>query len=284
MDFAAAGGLLVLKALLGNTIAGFAKDVRRIRAKARVYSTWEAAAGRATYEDEDLTEFRARKAEMLLRDKSRGRSHSPGLNYLRLCVLAAPAGDRPVHVVDFGGSFGEEALALIGDTGLPDLRCTVCETPAVVRRAREIAYPEPLAFVSDLAGIRACDIFYSSGALAYVKDHERVLDAAARLGPSFIILVRNSFSEQEIIRLQQSRLFDNGPPVKPEGSFENKRIRYPHHTLDYEATVRLLHERGYELIASFAEESGVYPYGDRVFGRDLIFADRHRHGARDGRA
>lgn len=274
----------MLKALLGNTIAGFARDVRRIRAKAHVHATWEAAAGRATYEDEDLTEFRARKAETLLRDGSRGRSHSPGLNYLRLCVLAAPAGDGPVHVVDFGGSFGEECLALIGDASLPGISCTVCETPAVVRRAQELAYPEPIAFVSDIAQIDDCDIFYSSGALAYVKDHERVLEAAARLGPSFIILVRNSFSEEEIIRLQQSRLFDNGPPVKPEGAFANKRIRYPHHTLNYEATVRLLDEHGYDLVASFTEESGVYPYGDRVFGRDLIFAGRDRHGARDGGA
>ena len=274
----------MLKALLGNTINGFAKDLRGWRARANVHPTWESAAAGAAYEDPDLIEFRARNSEILVRRDSGRAGGTPGLNYLRLCALQVQDQSGPVHVVDFGGSFGDEGVMLVGDDRFVGATYTVCETPAVVARARGIVFPPGIAFVSDLAAIGRCDIFFSSGALAYVRDHAPILEAAAGLRPAFIILVRNSFSEREIIRLQESRLFDNVPPARAQGGFENRRVRYPHRTINQEAVVGLLAGRGYDLVASFAEQSGVYPYGDRVYGRDLIFLDRDRPRGRVGRA
>jgi putative methyltransferase (TIGR04325 family) len=265
----------MLRRLLGNTIAGLAKDVHGFRARSRTFRTWDEAARQSTYEDGSLTEFRARKAERVFREGYYRQISTPGLNLLRLCAFHVVSRRGGVDIVDFGGSFGEVGLQLVEDEWLPNLTYTVCESGAVARRAQQIPLPDSIGFVDSLDGLgRACDIFFTSGTLAYVGNHEDVLRAAMTLRPYFIILVRNSFSDRPIIRLQASRLFDNGPPLQPEGDFVDRTVHYPHHTLVLADTIALLEGGGYHLLSRFPENSGVHPYGDEVFGMDLVFVEK----------
>ena len=101
----------------------------------------------------------------------------------------------------------------------------------------------------------------------------KILDEALRLRPFLLILVRNCFSAQELIRVQTSLLFHNGPQGIDVPGFSNATVRYPHHTQNLAETQGKLEGAGYRLIGSHAEDSGVYPYGDEVYGRDLIFVD-----------
>jgi putative methyltransferase (TIGR04325 family) len=257
-----------------GAVAGLKKDIKRLQGRHRLYANWADAVQGASYENSDLTAYRYAKAKRFFENRQYERVTTPGFNYLRLCTTWLSAAGRPVEIVDFGGAFGEEGLALVCDPQFRDkVRYTVCESRAVCERASTLDYPKILTFTDDLSSITKCDLFYSSAAFPYIEDVPAILAAAITLRPRLVVLARNCFSERELIRVQASPLFHNGPDVGEIPGFANSTVYYPHHTQDLAATMRQLEGGGYRLLAQFSEDSGVYTYGNEVFGRDLIFIE-----------
>jgi putative methyltransferase (TIGR04325 family) len=122
-------------------------------------------------------------------------------------------------VLDFGGGCGlHYKLARLQS---PDIRWAVVETPAMARRASELA-TDRLRFFSDIseaAGwLGRIDIMHSNGAIQYTPDPLAVLDALCGLKARQMYWQRVPFSGGGIAReIQSSYLGDNGPGTLPVG-------------------------------------------------------------------
>jgi hypothetical protein len=129
-------------------------------------------------------------------------------------------------VLDFGGGCGlHYKLARLQS---PNIRWAVVETPAMARRASELAN-DRLRFFSDLdeaAGwLGAIDIMHSNGALQYTPDPLTVLDALCAQNAKQMYWQRVLFSEGELEReVQSSFLGDNGPGTLPVG--QERIVKY----------------------------------------------------------
>lgn len=98
-----------------------------------------------------------------------------------------------INIIDFGGGTGGQ-YNLIRQF-IPNyvkLNYTVCETPAIVKKATTLFTNDELSFIDDLnkyMNIKP-DIIYSSGTLQCVPEPATILEAFMNLKPRFIVINR----------------------------------------------------------------------------------------------
>ena len=113
-------------------------------------------------------------------------------------------------VLDFGGGFGVHYK----QANSPTIRWAVVETPAIVRRAKEIA-SERLQFFVDVAAardwLREVDVMHSNGAIQYTRDPIQTLKELCSVSAKRMIWRRLFLSDIKREETQSSFLGDNGP-------------------------------------------------------------------------
>lgn len=129
-------------------------------------------------------------------------------------------------VLDFGGACGQHyKQARIHS---PSVRWAVVETPAMVRRASELA-TDCLQFFTSISEARdwlgSVDVMHSGGALQYAPDQEETLNELCGLRAKAMHWNRTALSDNQKTRVNVlSLLGENGPGTVRH--FTGKAIRY----------------------------------------------------------
>lgn len=232
----------------------------RRRRRGATYPTWEAARAAAgeTYDADLVNRFRVERAA--LGDAKTG---EPGILLLTALLLGKP----DARIVDFGGNTGDHAHAVL--KRLPNAQYTVVENSTLVALARERF--APIRFADAIPP--SCDIFFSSCTLQYLEDPGAIMRLGFASAAHACIFVRNAFAESETIRVQTSRLYENGSGAIPPG-FPNSVIKYPHRTMVEQDLVRVAEGCGFELAARLYEPLTSWPGTDDLHGAQLVFLRR----------
>lgn len=116
-------------------------------------------------------------------------------------------------VLDFGGGAGVHYKTASRQS--PDIRWAVVETPAMVRRAKELETGKLMFFeqVEEAADwLGDIDLVHSNGAIQYVPDAAQTIRALCSVRPAQLVWHRVPISEGEGRKeVQTSYLGDNGP-------------------------------------------------------------------------
>jgi hypothetical protein len=130
-----------------------------------------------------------------------------------------PRGDWPLmagvrSVLDFGGGCG--VYYKLARRQAPDIRWAVVETPAMARRASELA-TDRLRFFSDIeqaaTWLGSIEVMNSNGALQYTQEPLQILRQLCGLAAKTIFWERVLFSASDMERdIQSTFLSENGPP------------------------------------------------------------------------
>ena len=155
-------------------------------------------------------------------------------------------------VLDFGGACGAHYKEAQHYT--PDVRWAVVETPAMVRKASDIATDRLRFFTSIIeaaAWLGPIDLMHSSGALQFAPDPNATVTELCELGAKRMHWRRLALSKDTMVReMQSSFLTDNGPGAidrVQEKRVEYERTRMPERVfLDAHAVRYRLVERGPE--------------------------------------
>lgn len=191
-------------------------------------------------------------------------------------LLAATAGDRAVHVIDFGGAAGAHyflARAMLPNTVA--LQWIVVETEAMATAARSTLANKELDFCSDLqeatGKVKQVDLLHSSGTLQCVENPYSCLENLVAVGAKFMLLNRLGLSrgDHDVITVHESMLSWNGPGPLPEGIVD-KRIRYPF-TFPQEERIDQILNSSYRRVAEFQDNSGIFPVNNQsIIGLGLL--------------
>ncbi len=129
-------------------------------------------------------------------------------------------------VLDFGGGAGVHYKTASRQS--PDIRWAVVETPAMVRRANELATDKLRFFdrIQEAADwLGNVDLVHSNGAIQYVPDPFGTIQALCAVMPATLVWHRVPISDGEVRReVQTSYLSDNGPGRL--SSSAEKLVRY----------------------------------------------------------
>ncbi|MBR0855686.1 hypothetical protein [Bradyrhizobium liaoningense] len=128
-----------------------------------------------------------------------------------------PDGDWPLvrgvnTVLDFGGGAGLHYK--VARVQSPNIRWAVVETPAMARRAKELATDQLMFFerieqAADWLG--DVDLVHSNGAIQYVPDALEAIRALCAVRPAALAWHRVPISKVAKREIQTSFLSDNGP-------------------------------------------------------------------------
>ncbi|WP_454628660.1 hypothetical protein [Bradyrhizobium cenepequi] len=142
-----------------------------------------------------------------------------------------PAGDWPLvaginSVLDFGGGAGLHYK--LARKQSPDIRWAVVETPAMARRARQLA-SNRLMFFSDIHEaadwLGDVELMHSNGAIQYVPDAIDTIRTLCATRPAAMVWYRVPISDGEAeAEVQTSFLSDNGPGALPTS--KDKLVKY----------------------------------------------------------
>ncbi|MBR1329869.1 methyltransferase domain-containing protein [Bradyrhizobium ottawaense] len=141
-------------------------------------------------------------------------------------------------VLDFGGGAGVHYKTARQQS--PDIRWAVVETPAMVRRAKELAtdslrFFQRIEEAADWLG--NVDLIHSNGAIQYVPNPVRTIRSLCAVAPAKLVWHRVPISEGEGRReVQTSYLSDNGPGQAP--SLAEKLVRYERTWIPEQAFIR----------------------------------------------
>lgn len=207
------------------------------------FPDWPSAAKSAgSYEDAELTRFRAERSKIYAASaKFQAVENSP------LFWLAADSA-APLKIVDFGGAFGANGLSFLNR--FPGSHYTVVEIASIV----SLAPSGPVSFSTEIPD--ALDVFYASGALQYLADPYGLLKIAFSRAEKAVVMGRTFFSEDDRFRVQGSMLFENGAGEIPPG-FKNRLITYPVRTLTESAVDEIATKAGFSLKLRHAEPSDI---------------------------
>ncbi|WP_271610187.1 MULTISPECIES: hypothetical protein [unclassified Bradyrhizobium] len=137
-----------------------------------------------------------------------------------------PLVDGVRTVVDFGGGAGVHYKTARRQS--PEIRWAVVETPAMVRRAKELATDRLRFFerIDEAAEwLRNVDLVHSNGAIQYVPDAFGTIQALCAVRAAKLVWHRVPISDGEARReIQTSYLSDNGPGRLSSPS--EKLVRY----------------------------------------------------------
>jgi putative methyltransferase (TIGR04325 family) len=202
----------------------------------QLYASWDAAKRAADrYDATVLTQFRLLRAQ----------SHCPYAANSRSTLLPMVSellGRDDLEITDFGGSCGETGQDFL--QAHPRTRYTVVEIPALVDQMG--AKDSPIIFTKTMP--QQCDIFFSSGTLQYLDQPLSVVKDGFAAAAGAVILMRNSFCDRELFRVQKTRLFKNGAGPIPPG-FMDTSISYPHRTIRESDVFQIAKDAGFRCVA-----------------------------------
>lgn len=202
--------------------------VRRV--KRRLFPPGEVIEG---YENADLVETIFRKT----------------VAYVPTCAWPLIAGVKAV--LDFGGGAGLHYK--IAQQQSVDIRWAVIETPAMVRRARELASDRLKFFdsIKDAADwLGPADLMHSNGAIQYVPNAIDTIRALCAAHPARMVWYRVPIGDKDAQpEIQTSYLSDNGPGS--ETVVQDKLVKYPRHRIPRQEFIAA-HE-GYHLVEDGAD-------------------------------
>ncbi|MBR0906326.1 hypothetical protein [Bradyrhizobium liaoningense] len=161
-----------------------------------------------------------------------------------------PSGDWPLvqglkTVLDFGGGAGLHYK--VASQQSPDIRWAVVETPAMVRRARELATDHLLFFerIDDAAHwLGSVDLVHSNGAIQYVADQFEAIKALCSVQPAMLAWHRVPISAEARREVQTSYLSDNGPGKSVRSA--EKLVKYERSWISEQAFVDA--HKGYQIV------------------------------------
>ena len=197
--------------------------IRRLRSIAASFSS-----PITDYEEDSLIEFVFRKTLVL----NRITTLDLGMGSERLLLAVSIAlkkrtTDEATGVLDFGGACGihfKLASLLFPES---KFRWAVIETPAMVKRARDLE-TDSLRFFEDVKSAQPwlgeISLMNSNSALQYVEDPLRSLDELLELSPEVALWERMMLSNTRThAGRQRSMLFDHGPGASLPG-FQNRPV------------------------------------------------------------
>ena len=256
--------------------------VRRLRTREKLYASFHAARAACcdAYEDDSLVsvvyEKILRYKESIFRQQPFVCDTASTRTLIAVCLAAR---HDTVSVVDFGGACGTHyfvAKRILASH--MNLKWHVVETSKMAARGRALEDGN-LRFFDDLAvateGLERVDLLLSSGALQYVPDPYRVLNAfvAARAEHIFLTRLGLSTTGQDVVTIQRSMLSSNGPGPLPPGMCDG-HAQYPITFLRKEKVEQAL-AAAYSIEIQFDEDRHAYRVGDLsidmygYFGRRL---------------
>jgi putative methyltransferase (TIGR04325 family) len=243
------------RSVLKNLTPPIIADLHRA---GRPYLSWSAASKAASsYEDEALNAF---KVARHVRGSVDGALLSSNLLYL----TALASGKPDLSVVDFGGSTGDLGADFL--TAFPRATYTVVENPTMVAMMKGQG---PVGFACTPPA--ECDIFFSSGTLQCIEKPLEILTIAFASARRSVVLVRNSFADEDIYRVQRSRLFANGSGPIPDG-YKDRAVTYPHRTIREAVVIEMARQHGFRCVTRIAEAgTDALPYAGKVYGTQLVF-------------
>lgn len=183
----------------------------------------------------------------------------------RKTVSYQPLGEWPLvvgvrTVLDFGGGAGLHYKAARKQS--PDVRWAVVETPAMARRAKELA-TDRLMFFDEIAEASAwlgeIELMHSDGAIQYVPDAIDTIRALCAARPRTMVWRRVPITAGIVDpEIQTSFLSDNGPGIGATGN--DKLVRYARHRISEGAFVSA-HD-GYHMVERSADprEDGTHQF------------------------
>lgn len=228
--------------------------LRRWRHAEKLYWTWAGArhaAGR--YDNEMLTRFRIARDQAPVEPIAADHPLSVAISRL----------SGVVRITDLGGDTGR--LAREVRLRFPNAQITVVEHPGMVAACRP---EEGVRWATAIPP--SCDVFFTSGTLQYLDAPYGALKQGCRSAAHGVVLMRNSFANRTLVRVQRCRLFDNGSGPIPAG-FDDISMSYPHRTIKERRVLSIAAVDGFRLQQTAAGGSGVLPYGREVYGKDLFF-------------
>lgn len=249
-----------LRQLIPPILLTTAKNFKQ--AGERLYPSWEAAceASETLYDARLVNEFRVARA-------MHNRHVGWRLTDRSVLTLVSAICGSGTSITDFGGATGEYYDAI--QPLIPSVSYTVVENPTLV--SLMAAAGAPVHFSAEIPS--ECDVFFSSGTLQCIKDPYLLFARACTSARRAIVLIRNSFCDEDIFRVQISRLFDNGGGAVPPG-FRDQHIRYPHRTIREKLIHAIAEEHGFALACRLDDVDGVLPYRNKVYGAQLAFVKR----------
>lgn len=170
----------------------------------------------------------------------------------RKTVAFQPAGEWPLvtnlkRVLDFGGGAGIHYK--LARQQSPGIRWAVVETPAMVRRASQLA-TDQLMFFADIQEaadwLGSIDLMHSNGAIQYVDDALGTVRALCATQPVKMVWYRVPVDDVAKVEVQTSLLSNNGPGQLAAGN--DKLVKYSRHWIP-EGPFVAAHE-GYQLSES----------------------------------
>lgn len=231
-------------------------ELHRRRRGPKLYLTWAAAVRAAgAYDSDVLNRFRVARrpkdVDVLAAD------HPLALALKDLPPAAAPT------IVDLGGGTGELMRAAL--LRWPSARCAVVETPGLVALLRHYG---PISFGTEIP--ENAHVFHIGGTLQYLSRPYTVLARCFAAASHSVVLTRNSLSDRTIIRVQETRLFENGSGPVPTG-FLDRSVSYPHRTVRESLVTKIAKRAGFRLEWQDDDPSGALPYFGMVYGKNMIF-------------
>lgn len=168
-------------------------------------------------------------------------------------VVAEPGGVWPEvrgvqTVLDFGGACGLHYKLARRET--PLIRWAVVETPAMVRRATELATDHLQFFDSIGAAVSwlgTVDLMHSDGAVQYTPLPIETVRQLVGIGAARMLWRRLFFADIPVTEKQRSMLIENGPSTAPL-RFSTKAVVYDRRSLS-KSEFAAAH-RGYRIEAS----------------------------------
>jgi putative methyltransferase (TIGR04325 family) len=150
---------------------------------------------------------------------------------------AWPLVSNVTTALDFGGGAGLHYKLACRQT--PHIRWAVVETPAMVRRANELATDHLMFFerieqAADWLG--TVDLVHSNGAIQYVSDAIGTVKALCAVRPAALVWRRVPISETTRREVQISYLSDNGPGRSLAS--KEKLVRYERNWISEHAFVQ----------------------------------------------
>jgi putative methyltransferase (TIGR04325 family) len=242
----------------------------------RSYNDASAACQNAGYEGTELIRVVVEK-NAIFRQKIQS---NPVLDLgdLRTLIVGLTGTQDSLRVLDFGGGCGYHyvlARAAFGNS--INLRWNVVETSAMVKAAQHLA-DAGLQFFDHIDDAKnnlgQVDLVFTSGALQYCPDPLEFLKKLTQVGAKYIFITRTPLndSEKNIISIQVSRLWENGPGPLPSG-FEDKNVYYPITFASRREVEKILAET-YEIRFSINEEKGTFNAGEQSFDMYGYFCER----------
>jgi putative methyltransferase (TIGR04325 family) len=199
----------------------------------RIYASFADAMRQcqAGYEDDELARVILAKTKIALtRELPDLFWDQGGGTFLAIPYAAAVMRQRPLRVLDFGGSYGFHGV--LAQRRFPEfpLKWAVVESDAIARLGDAVATDGLRIFAEideALAWLGGIDVMHCSGTLQCVPSPKETLDRLVALNAPVMLWQRMALSlDQEVTLVQISSLGANGiGPLPPD--FQDREVRYP---------------------------------------------------------